>query len=80
MWQQLPNLEKHELEILSTFMGHDVAIHREYYRLPENTMQLAKCCKLMLLMEQGGVGLQHGKSLDEIEVNLEGIIAFLIPW
>ena len=54
---QLLNLEKQELEMLATFMGH--AIHREYYIF--------------------GVGLQHGKSLDEIEVNLEGIIVFLIP-
>lgn len=68
---QLLNLEKRELEMLANFMGHDLSIHREFYRLPEDTLQLAKCGKLMMLMETGGAG-KHGKSLSEIEVNLEG--------
>lgn len=76
---QLVNLEKNELETLANFMGHDISIHRQYYHLPENTLQLAKCSKLMLLMEKGGVGEQHGKTLDEIEVNLEGEY-YLLPY
>lgn len=31
---QLLNLNDHELEQLANMMGHDVRIHREYYRLP----------------------------------------------
>jgi len=69
---QILNLEKNELEMLATFLGHDVEIHKKYYRLPENTLQLAKCSKLMLLMEKGGIGKLQGKTLDEIEVDLEG--------
>ena len=40
--------------------------------MPEETTQLAKVAKLLMLFEKGGVGELHGKSLDEIEVNLEG--------
>lgn len=68
---QLLNLEKNELEMLANFLGHDIDIHKKYYRLPEDTLQLAKCGKLMLLMEKG-IGKHHGKKLDEVELDLEG--------
>ncbi|XP_057297312.1 uncharacterized protein LOC130629215 [Hydractinia symbiolongicarpus] len=42
---QLLNLEERELEMLASYMGHDIKVHREYYRLPEDTLQLAKCGK-----------------------------------
>lgn len=66
------NLQKNELEMLARFMGHDIAIHREFYRLPEDTLQLAKCSKIMLLMEKGEIGNFAGKKLSEIEISLEG--------
>ena len=69
---QLINLEKNELEMLSNFLGHNLDIHQNFYRLPEDTLQLAKCSKLLLLMEKGGVGKQHGKTLKEVEIDLEG--------
>jgi len=39
------------------FMGHDVRTHREFYRLPEDTIQLAKLSKLhvFLLTESGEI-------------------------
>ena len=69
---QILNLEKNELEMLARFLGHDLEIHKQYYRLPENALQLAKCGKLMLLMEKGGIGKYHGKSLDEVYIYLNG--------
>ena len=39
---QILNLSNHELNQLATFMGHDIRVHREYYTLPESTIQLAK--------------------------------------
>lgn len=71
---QLLNLQQNELKMLARFMGHDIAIHREYYRLPEDTLQLAKCSKILLLMEQDQVGNYSGKSLSEIEINLEDAV------
>ena len=69
---QLLNLQERELEMLANFLGHDLTIHREYYRLPESTTQIAKCGKMLMLMEQGKFGDFAGKKLDEIELNVNG--------
>ena len=69
---QILNLEERELDILANFLGHDVRIHREYYRLPEHTTQIAKCGKLLLMMEQGKVGEFSGKQLKDIEIDING--------
>ncbi|XP_056884945.1 uncharacterized protein LOC130523599 isoform X1 [Takifugu flavidus] len=45
-------------------------IHREYYRLTENTLQLAKMSKLLMAIELG-TDSYKGKSLDEIDLSLE---------
>lgn len=66
---QILNLKEHELDILARFLGHDIRVHREYYRLPETTLQVAKVSKLLLAMEAGGPSLQLGQSLDDIVVN-----------
>ena len=69
---QLLNLKETDLELLAGFMGRDIKIHREFYRLPENVLQLAKCGKLLMLMEKG-VGDFAGKTLDDVEVSNEGV-------
>ena len=63
---QLLNLEEFELEGLAGFLGHDLAIHREYYRLPENVVQLAKAVKIMMAVDRG-VSEFAGKKLKDIE-------------
>lgn len=60
------DLKENELEWLATHMGHDLRVHREYYRLPENTLQTAKVGKLLMAIE-GGVTRFKGKSLDQID-------------
>ena len=66
---QVVNLKKHELDMLANFMGHDVNIHREFYRLPSETMQSAHIAKLFLLMETGDIGKHRGQSLEDVHVN-----------
>jgi len=66
---QLLNLQGHELDLLAKFMGHDIRVHREYYRLPEDTMMVAKLSKVLMLMERGDVQRFYGKSLDEINID-----------
>ena len=65
---QVLNLKENELDILANFLGHDVKIHREYYRLPDATLQVAKISKLLLSLENGSTSQLAGKSLSEIEV------------
>ncbi|XP_067299454.1 uncharacterized protein [Pseudorasbora parva] len=65
------NLKENEIDQLATFLGHDIRVHREFYRLPENTLQLAKVSKLLIAMEKGRLSDLQGKGLDDIEINPE---------
>ena len=67
---QVLNLKNNELDILAQFMGHDIRIHREYYRLPSEVLQTAKIAKVLLALESGEQ-LITGKSLDEMDVNVD---------
>ncbi|XP_071831513.1 uncharacterized protein [Apostichopus japonicus] len=66
---QVLNLKDNELDMLAKFMGHDVRVHREFYRLPDATLQVAKISKLLLSLEKGSTASLAGKSLDQIEVD-----------
>ena len=67
---QIMNLKDNELDQLAKYMGHDIRVHREYYRLTENTLQLAKMSKLLMAIELG-TDVYRGKSLDELDLGLE---------
>lgn len=69
---QIMNLKENELDQLAKFMGHDIRVHREYYRLTENTLQLAKISKLLMAVELG-TEVYKGKSLDEIDLGIESM-------
>ena len=72
------NLKATELDQLADFMGHNIRVHAKFYRLPENTLQLAKISKVLMAMEKGRVGEFHGKNLDEIEIDPNGMMVFLL--
>lgn len=73
---QVLNLRDHELDQVADFLGHDIRVHREYYRLPEATTQLAKISKLLLAMEKGCLTDLQGKTLEEIDI--EGILLYIV--
>ncbi|XP_053301945.1 uncharacterized protein LOC128460698 isoform X3 [Pleuronectes platessa] len=68
---QVLNLKNNELDQVADFLGHDIRVHRDFYRLPVPTTQLAKISKLLLTMEKGHLSSLQGKSLDEIELEEE---------
>ncbi|CAH1643209.1 unnamed protein product [Spodoptera littoralis] len=70
---QILNLTNNELDQLATFMGHDIRVHREYYRLPESTVQLAKISKILIASEKEKLHNFKGKNLDEININTNKI-------
>ena len=70
---QLFDLKESDLEILAIFLGHDLKIHKQYYRMPEETTQLAKVSKILMMM-QDSPGKFYGKSLDEVELHDDGMI------
>ena len=71
---QMLSLKRHELDLLANFLGHDIRIHREFYRLPEETLQMAKVSKLLLAMERGETTTLQGRNFDDISVNVAGEI------
>uniref|UniRef100_A0AAV2M4K5 Uncharacterized protein n=1 Tax=Knipowitschia caucasica TaxID=637954 RepID=A0AAV2M4K5_KNICA len=68
---QILNLKNNELDQVADFLGHDIRVHRDFYRFPVPTMQLAKISKLLLSMEKGNLSGLQGKSLDEIQIEDE---------
>lgn len=66
------NLRDNEMDILANFLGHDIRVHRQYYRLPEGTLQLAKVSKVLIALEQGRLSEFQGMSLDQIQIDPEG--------
>ncbi|XP_033730885.1 uncharacterized protein LOC117320396 [Pecten maximus] len=55
-----------ELEWLANHMGHTLSVHRQYYRLQEQTLELAKVSKLLIASDAGHAHKYAGKSLDNI--------------
>ncbi|XP_054865957.1 uncharacterized protein LOC118470098 isoform X2 [Amphiprion ocellaris] len=68
---QILNLKDNELDQLANFLGHDIRVHRDFYRLPEATIEMARISKLLLAMEKGSLAEFQGKSLHEIEIEAE---------
>ena len=66
---QILNLRKNELDQLAQFMGHDVRVHRESYRLPNDILQTAQVVKVLMAMENGSIGDYRGKNLTDIDVS-----------
>ncbi len=50
-----------ELEWLARHMGHDLSVHREYYRLHDHTLELSKISRLLFEVDQGNAGRWQGK-------------------
>ena len=67
---QILDLQEKELDWLARHMGHDIQVHREYYRLHESTLELAKVSKILSVVDEGNFSKYAGKSLNEIEVEL----------
>ncbi|XP_072181509.1 uncharacterized protein [Diadema setosum] len=70
---QLMSLRDHEMDALANFMGHDIRIHREYYRLPDAAVQVAKISKILFAMEgKAGNPVQlmgTAGSLDDLQLD-----------
>ncbi|XP_035766010.1 uncharacterized protein LOC118454610 [Neolamprologus brichardi] len=69
------NLKDNEMDNLADFLGHDIRVHREYYRLPEGTLQLAKISKVLMAMERGQLSDFKGRNLDEINIDPQENVA-----
>ncbi|XP_065096806.1 uncharacterized protein [Paramisgurnus dabryanus] len=63
---QILDLKNNEMDQLADFLGHDITVHRHFYRLSDATIQSGKISKLLLALERGKLHELRGKTLDEI--------------
>lgn len=70
------NMTDTDMDQLANFLGHDIRIHREFYRLPYKTRQLTKISKVLLALESRRLAEFHGNNLDEITIDPNGIFDF----
>lgn len=64
---QLLCLSDNDREQLATFMGHNLSIHDEYYRLPNETLQLTRVSKILMAIDSGRFDDLKGKSMEELD-------------
>ena len=72
---QVMQLDNQELEWVANHLGHNLEVHRSFYRLPNELLQVAKVSQLLLASEQGRLHQYADRSLQDI--NVEGNIAHL---
>ncbi|XP_067043919.1 uncharacterized protein [Acropora muricata] len=65
---QAAALTEVDVDWLARHLGHDVRVHREFYRLHESTAELAKVSKLLMAVDSGNIKGVLGKSLAEMTV------------
>ena len=63
---QIVALEKEELEWVADHLGHNIEVHRDFYRLQESTLEISKVSKLLLAIENGCIHEIAGKKLSDI--------------
>lgn len=66
---QVLNLKEHEMDMLASFLGHDIRVHTAFYRLPLDVMQIARVSKWLMATEKGHIGQCAGKGLGEITID-----------
>jgi len=65
---QIIHLEKGELEWLANHLGHDLEVHKSFYRLHESTVELSKVSRLLLAVDSGSTAKFSGKSLAKVHM------------
>ena len=56
------------MDVLARPPGHDLRVHLEYYRLTDETIQVAQDAKLLINMEKGEHSLLPVQTLATLEV------------
>lgn len=69
---QIFNLSENEYDWLARHLGHDIRVHRDFYRLQENAVELTKVSRLLMAVDQGEAHKFAGKPLKDI--NVEGTL------
>jgi hypothetical protein len=74
---QILNLSLRDQDMLAKFMGHDLCVHREYYRLPQSTLEVAKVAKILHAINEGKLASVKDSSLDELQLQNAGMFTIM---
>ena len=66
---QVLSLQPHELDAVAAFLGHDIRVQSDFYRMPLDVMQLARISKVFLAADQGRIAEFSGKALCDINLD-----------
>ena len=65
---KIADLSDGDLRWLADHMGHNIDIHREFYRLRESTVELTKVSRILLAIDEGKAHNFSGKKISEIDI------------
>ncbi|XP_053392380.1 uncharacterized protein LOC128555047 [Mercenaria mercenaria] len=65
---QIFNLSTAELSELARHMGHELSVHKIFYRLQDDVIELAKISRLLIAVEEGKAASFAGCTLDDINI------------
>ena len=60
---QMLSMKEEEMDWLARHLGHDIKVHRNFYRLPDAALELSKVSKLLISVEEGIFHKFKGKKL-----------------
>ena len=66
---QLVDMNETEMGWLARHMGHDIHIHKEFYRMQESTLEIAVVGNLLLAIDEGRANKFKGKNLRDIKID-----------
>lgn len=62
---QLFNMSENECDWLARHLGHDIKVHRIFYRMHDNAIELTKISRLLLAVDNGVVNRFAGNILEK---------------
>ena len=66
---QIVDMNESEMGWLAKHLGHDIQIHKDFYRLQESTIEMALVGNLLVAVDEGKANKFKGKSNRDININ-----------
>lgn len=74
---QIFNMTENEYDWLARHLGHDIKVHRNFYRMQESAIELTKVSRLLLAVDNGEVNRFVGKNIGEIDIKgMQNVLYF----
>ena len=65
---QLVDMNESEMGWLANHLGHDIHVHKEFYRLPQSTLEMAVVGNLLMAVDEGRAHHFKGKNPRDIKL------------